>query len=94
VIGAMETREPARPAIARVRVSDATTVTVPMPGRLEVPATILVTCPTFVGPGGVLQCATAGVRFAPDMHLSFQGPTGLLLFRIDQVEGVSEGGKQ
>jgi hypothetical protein len=59
-----------------------------MPGQLELPATIVVTCPTHVGPGGVLRCATAGTTFAPDMHLTFQGPAGLLLFRIDEVGGL------
>lgn len=89
VVAYIETKEPPRPSVARVSVSDATTVTVPMPGQLELPATIIVTCPTNVGPGGVLRCATAGTTFAPDMHLSFQGPTGLLLFRIDQIDGLA-----
>jgi hypothetical protein len=91
VIAYIESKEPARASVARVRVSDAVTVPVPMPNQLELPATLIVTCPTSVGPGGVLRCATAGVTFAPDMHLSFQGPTGLLLFRIDQVEGLAAG---
>ena len=89
VIGHIETKDAPRPSVARVRVSDATTVSVPMEGQFEVPATMVVTCPTHVGPGGVLRCATAGATFAPDMHLSFQGPAGLLLFRIDQIEGLA-----
>lgn len=89
VIGHIEAKEAPRPSVARVQVSEATTVSVPMPGQLEVPATMIVTCPTSVGPGGVLRCATAGTTFAPDMHLSFQGPAGLLLFRIDAVEGIA-----
>jgi hypothetical protein len=89
VIAQIESKDPPRPSVARVRVSDATTVAVPMEGRLELPATIIVSCPTHVGRGGVLQCATAGTTFAPDMHLSLQGPAGLLLFRIDQVEGLA-----
>ena len=89
VIGHIEAKDAPRPSVARVHVSDATTVSVPMPGQLEVPATMIVTCPTSVGPGGLLRCATAGTTFAPDMHLSFQGPTGLLLFRIDAVEGLA-----
>ncbi len=88
VIASIETQQPPRPSVARVRVSDTTTVSVPMPGQLELPATIIVTCPTHVGPGGVLRCATAGTTFAPDMHLTFQGPAGLLLFRIDEVGGL------
>lgn len=88
VIAAIETQQPPRPSVARVRVSDATTVSVPMAGQLELPATIIVTCPTHVGPGGVLRCATAGATFAPDMHLTFQGPAGLLLFRIDEIGGL------
>ena len=84
----IESKQPPRPSVARVRVSDATTVSVPMAGQLELPANIIVTCPTHVGPGGVLRCATAGTTFAPDMHLSLQGPTGLLLFRIDEVGGL------
>lgn len=94
VIGYIETRDAARASVARVRVSEATTVTVPMPGQLELPATVIVTCPTQVGPGGVLRCATAGTTFAPDMHLSFQGPAGLLLFRIDQIEGLAPEAKK
>jgi hypothetical protein len=94
VIAYIESKEATRPSVARVRVSDAVTVPVPMPSQLELPATLIVTCPTHVGPGGVLRCATAGVTFAPDMHLNFQGPTGLLLFRIDQVEGLAEEAKK
>lgn len=86
VIGQIESRDEPRAAVARVRVSDALTVPVAMEGLLEVPATILVTCPTSVGPGGVLRCATSGVTFAPDMHISFEGPSGLLLFRIDGID--------
>ena len=93
VVGYIEAKAPPRPSIARVRVSDATTVTVPMEGQIELPATVVVTCPTHVGPGGVLRCATAGTTFAPDMHLTFQGPTGLLLFRIDHIDGVVTGAK-
>lgn len=89
----IETKDAPRPSVARVRVSDATTVSVPMDGQLEVPATVIVTCPTHVGPGGVLRCATAGTTFAPDMHLSIQGPNGLLLFRIDRIEGLLAAGK-
>lgn len=89
----LETKEPARPSVARVRVSD-TTVSVPMAGQLELPATVVVTCPTHVGPGGVLRCATSGTTFAPDMHLSIQGPAGLLLFRIDEIGGVVTGVKR
>lgn len=89
-----ETQDEPRPSVARVRVSDALTVPVPMTGQLELPATIIVTCPTHVGAGGVLQCSTAGTAFAPDMHLSFQGPSGLLLFRIDQVVGLADSVKQ
>jgi hypothetical protein len=89
VIAHIESKDVPRPSVARVRVSEATTVAVPMEGRLELPATIIVTCPTHVGRGGVLECATAGTRFAPDMHLSLQGPAGLLLFRIDQIEGLA-----
>lgn len=87
VTATIESKEAPRPSVARVRVSD-TTVTVPMAGQLELPATVVVTCPTQVGPGGVLRCATAGTTFAPDMHLGIQGPSGLLLFRIDQIDGV------
>lgn len=88
VIGAIETREAPRPSIARVRVSESLTVPVAMDGLLEVPATIILTCPTSIGPGGVLRCATAGVTIAPDMHLTFQGPFGRLLFRIDTVDAA------
>lgn len=91
VVGYIEVKDAPRPSVARVHVSAATTVSVPMPGQLEVPATMIVTCPTSVGPGGVLRCATAGTTFAPDMHLSFQGPTGLLLFRIDEIGGLVPG---
>ena len=35
----LETKEPARPSVARVRISD-TTVSVPMAGQLELPATV------------------------------------------------------
>ena len=88
VIGMIETREAPRPSVARVRVSEGVTVPVPMAGLLEVPATIILTCPTSVGPGGVLRCATAGVTIAPDMHITFQGPFGGLLFRIDAVDAA------
>jgi hypothetical protein len=88
VIGAIETREAPRPSVARVRVSEGVTVPVPMDGRLEVPAAMVLTCPTSIGPGGVLRCATAGVTIAPDMHLTFQGPFGNLLFRIDAVDAA------
>lgn len=88
VIGAIETREAPRPSIARVRVSEALTVPVAMDGLLEVPATIVLTCPTSIGPGGVMRCATAGVTLARDMHISFQGPFGLLLFRIDDIDAT------
>jgi hypothetical protein len=93
VIGEIETRQDARPAVARVHVSDALTVSVPMDNLLEVPATIIVTCPTSVGPGGVLRCATAGATLARDMHLSFQGPSGQLLFRIDQIDAAASAAK-
>jgi hypothetical protein len=89
VTAVIEKHEAARPSVARVRVSDETTVTVAMPDQLELPATIIVSCPTHIGPGGALRCATAGVTFAPDMHLSFQGPSGLLLFRIDAIDGLA-----
>jgi hypothetical protein len=94
VTATIEAKSSPRPSVARVRVSDATTVSVPMEGQLEVPATIIVSCPTHVGPGGVLRCATAGTTFAPDMHLSLQGPAGLLLFRIDQIDGAVTKAKQ
>lgn len=90
VIGSIETRGEPRPSIARVQVSGATTVSVPMAGLVEVPATILLTCPTSVGPGGVLRCATAGVTLAPDMHIAFQGPSGRLLFRLDAIDTSGE----
>lgn len=88
VIGSIETREAPRPSVARVRVADELSVTVPMAGLLEVPATIVVTCPISIGPGGALRCATAGATIAPDMHLTFQGPFGRLLFRIDAVDAA------
>lgn len=88
VIGTIMSREAPRPAVARVFVSDALTVPVPMDGQLEVPATIVLTCPTSVGPGGVLRCATAGTTLAPDRYLSFQGPSGRLLFRIDEIDAA------
>jgi len=88
VTATIEAKEAPRPSVARVRISPETTVAVPMEGQLEVPATVIITCPTHVGPGGMLRCATAGATIAPDMHLSLQGPSGLLLFRIDQVDGV------
>jgi len=94
VIGEIETKGEPRPSVARVKVSDALTVPVPVAGQVELPATIIVTCPTSVGPGGALRCSTAGATFAPDMHLTFQGPSGVLLFRIDLVEGLAEGVKQ
>lgn len=93
VIGAIETREAPRPSVARVRVSEALTVPVAMDGQLEVPATIILTCPTSVGPGGALRCATAGVTIAPDMHIAFQGPFGRLLFRIDAVDAAERPSK-
>ena len=85
VIGAIETRDAPRPSVARVQVSGALTVPVPMDGLLEVPATIVMTCPTSIGPGGALRCATAGATIAPDMHIAFQARFGRVLFRIDAV---------
>jgi hypothetical protein len=88
VTATIEAKDAPRPSVARVRISPEATVAVPMEGQLEVPAPVVITCPTHVGPGGVLRCATAGTILAPDMHLSLQGPSGLLRFRIDQVDGV------
>lgn len=85
----IETTGDPRPAVARVRVSDAVTVPVPMADLLELPATLVLTCPTSVGPGGVLRCATGGVTLAPDMHLSFESPAGRLLFRVDRVGALA-----
>jgi len=92
VIATALSLEAPRPAVARVRVSDALTVSVPMDGFVDVPATVLVTCPTSVGSGGAIECATSGTRFAPDMHLTIQGPAGRLLFRIEQFEGAEAAG--
>ena len=93
VIGSIESREAPRPSVARVRVSDALTMPVAMEGLQEVPATIIVTCPTSVGPGGVLRCSTSGATFAPDMHLTFEGPSGRLLFRIDAIDPTGTAAK-
>lgn len=93
VIGEIETLREPRPSMARVHVSEALTVSVPMDNLLEVPATIILTCPTSVGPGGVLRCATAGTTLARDMHISFQGPAGLLLFRIDEIDAAASAAK-
>lgn len=94
VIGTIETKEAPRPAITRVRVSDGLTVPVPIEGRVELPAVIRLTCPTTVAPGGVVQCTTGGVNIARDMHVSFQGPHGLVLFRIDEVRLPGEATSQ
>lgn len=94
VIGRIEIKTPLRPAMARVRLSDGMSVSVPMEGQSELPAVIRLTCPTSVGPGGVVRCATGGVTLAPDMHVSFQGPHGLVLFRLDEVHLPGEGTTQ
>jgi hypothetical protein len=88
MVATIESREAMRPASARVRISDTTTVTVPTPCQLEMPATLRLVCLTTIAPGGVLRCATGGVSLAPDMHISFQGPSGLTLFRIDRIEAA------
>lgn len=90
VIVAALTMDPPQPAVARVRVSDAATVSVPMEGLFDVPGTLMVRCPTTVTAGGAIECATAGTRFAPDMHLPIQGPLGRLMFRIEAVEPDAE----
>jgi len=82
-----------RPAIARVRVSDELTASTPVPGLVDVPATVVLSCPTIVVPDGTIRCATGGVVVAPDVHLTVQGPAGRQLFRVERIEAVlpSEG---
>jgi hypothetical protein len=89
MVATIESRDSTRPASARVRISDTTTVTIPTPGQLEMPATLRLTCLTTIAPGGVLRCATGGISLAPDMHISFQGPSGLILFRIERIEAAA-----
>lgn len=84
-IAVIEARSEPQPSAARVKVSDALTVTVPVPERVDVPATIVLTCPTSVGPGGTLRCALGQVALVRDVHITFQGPSGHLLFRIDDI---------
>lgn len=91
MVAVIEAIEGPRPSIARVRVSDELSVTVPMPEHLEVPATLTVRCQTTVDRGGALRCATGGVSLSQDMHISFQGPFGLVLFRIDAIEAIPPG---
>jgi hypothetical protein len=91
MVATIEAREATRPSIARVKVSETLSVSVPMTESLEAPATLIVRCQTTVAPGGSLRCATGGVMLSPDMHISFQGPFGLVLFRIDAIEPMESG---
>ena len=75
----------AQPAVARVRVSDDRTVTVPMASLVDLPATLALSCPTSVTSDGYLRCSTGGVALAPDVHVVLQGPAGRIVFRVDRI---------
>ena len=77
-----------QPAIARVRISEQSTASVPVANRVDVPATVVMSCPTIVAPDGTMRCGTGGVILAPDVHITVQGPAGRQLFRIDRIESV------
>jgi len=77
-----------QPAIARVRVADTLVSSSPVPGLLDVPATVVVVCPTMVAADGSLRCGVGGVQLVPDVHIAIHGPAGRQLFRIDKVDAV------
>lgn len=85
LLAGIETLGTPRPAVARVRVSDTDTVTVPLRGLQEVPATVIVTCTTIVDAAGVLRCAMGSLTLAPDVNLVLEAPGVRFGFRIDRV---------
>jgi len=79
---------PRRAAQLRLR-AGTQTFRLPLPGDLELPATLRLNCFTQANPDGSIHCAMAGPQFsanvAPDSYLTLAGPTGWVSFQIDEV---------
>lgn len=84
---------PRRAAQLRLR-AGASTFRLPLPGALELPATLRLNCFTQANPDGTIHCAMSGPQFpatvAPDSYLTLAGPTGWVSFQIDEVHIGSE----
>jgi hypothetical protein len=84
---------PRRAAQLRLR-AGAETLRLPLPGELELPATLRLHCFTQSSPDGSIHCAMSGPQFpanvAPDSYLTLAGPTGWVSFQIDEVHVGSE----
>jgi hypothetical protein len=82
-----------RPAHVRLRAGDAS-FGLPLPGELDLPATLLLKCFTQANPDGSIHCAMSGPQFsatvAPDSYLTLAGPAGWVSFQIDEVHLGSE----
>jgi hypothetical protein len=84
---------PLRPALLRLHSGDAT-FAVPLPGELELPATLRLKCFTQANPDGSIHCAISGPQAAasvvPDSYLTLAGPMGWVSFQVDEVHLATE----
>jgi hypothetical protein len=80
------------PAGLRIR-SGELTLGVPVPGLLQVPATLRVKCYVTSNADGALRCMFPGqqapVAVAPDATLPLQGPGGWVNFQVTEVHTVT-----
>ena len=83
---------PPTPAEMRVRAGDVA-VAVPMPGQLQVPATLRVKCSVSGTPDGTLHCNVPGPQalavVAPDSNLTLAGPNGWVNFQISEAHAAA-----
>jgi hypothetical protein len=84
---------PRRPGQLRLR-AGTETLQLPLPGELELPATLRLNCFTQASQDGSIHCAMSGPQFpsnvAPDSYLTLAGPSGWLNFQIDEVHVGAE----
>lgn len=84
---------PLRPALLRLHSGDAN-FALPLPGELELPATLRLKCFTQANTDGSIHCAISGPQAAasviPDSYLTLAGPMGWVSFQIDEVHLATE----